>query len=74
MSDSILAFKIGGPEIILILFFGIVPAGLMIFSLLDILKSRFKGNAKSVWIAIVLLLPVLGALLYLLLGRTKKIS
>jgi len=73
MINSFLAFRIGAPEIVLIFFFGLIPVGLMIFSLFDILKSRFKGSGKPIWIALVLLLPVLGSLLYLLLGRSKKI-
>jgi len=40
---------------------------------LDILKNNFKKNYKLIWIIIVLLIPILGAILYFMIGRNQKI-
>ncbi|WP_207424468.1 PLDc N-terminal domain-containing protein [Desertivirga brevis] len=73
--DIILLFKIGFPELVLIGFFGIIPLGLMLFSLVDVIKGRFENSTiRTIWILLILFLPILGSLLYLLVGRTKKIN
>jgi hypothetical protein len=65
----------GGPEILVLLFIVIVPLILWIWALVDILKSNFSGsNDKLVWVLVIIFLPVLGALLYLLIGRGQKVS
>jgi len=72
---NLLLFKLGFPELVLIAFFGVIPLGLIIFCLSDILKAKFgNSTTKNIWLLIILFLPVLGALLYLLVGRTKKIA
>ncbi|GAA4903232.1 PLDc N-terminal domain-containing protein [Mucilaginibacter defluvii] len=67
-----LAFlNLGTPEIILIFFVVVIP----LFTLVDIIKSDFKDNfTKLLWIVIVLLAPLLGCLLYFLIGRSQKVS
>ncbi|WP_238988397.1 PLD nuclease N-terminal domain-containing protein [Aureibaculum marinum] len=42
--------------------------------MVDILKSKFEGNNKIVWIIVVIFLNVLGALLYFTIGRQQKIK
>lgn len=69
----LLLVKIGFPELVLIGFFVIIPLLLIIFSLRDLLKAQFVNkNEKIVWLLLVLLIPVLGALLYLLIGSGRK--
>lgn len=51
-----------------------VAIGLWIYCLIDILKSKFEPNDKLIWLLVVILLPLLGSLLYLLLGRNKKVK
>lgn len=51
------------------LFLMIIP----IIALVDIIKSDFQGNNKLLWVIIVLLANVLGAILYFLIGRDQKI-
>lgn len=65
--------NLGTVELVLILTFGVVPFGLMLYCLIDIVKSNFKdGTNKLVWVLIVLFAPVIGGLLYLLFGRKQK--
>ncbi|WP_207535774.1 PLDc N-terminal domain-containing protein [Desertivirga arenae] len=73
--SNLLLFKIGFPELILIAFFGLIPFGLMLFSIIDAVKGKFENSTiRTIWIFIILFLPVLGSLLYLLIGRNKKIN
>jgi hypothetical protein len=44
-----------------------------IISIIDILKSRFEGNNKIVWLLVVTLLSVPGIILYRVIGRKQKI-
>ena len=63
---------IGPAQMIIILiavFLGIIPT---IIALIDILKSKFNGNDKIVWILVVLFLNLLGAILYFAIGRKQK--
>jgi hypothetical protein len=65
-------FGIG--EILVLLIFLVLPIALWLIALIDILKSNFSGNNKVVWIIVVILLPILGAILYLLIGRSQKVK
>ncbi|MGQ8337126.1 PLD nuclease N-terminal domain-containing protein [Sunxiuqinia sp. A32] len=64
----ILAF-IGVFELIFILLLGLL---LPVFALISILRNDFDGNDKIVWVLIVLFLPLLGSILYFLMGRSKR--
>jgi hypothetical protein len=46
---------------------------LWVSAFVDILKSNFKKNSKLIWIIIVVLIPLLGAILYFRIGRKQKI-
>ncbi len=48
--------------------------GLFIYCLIDILKNKFEQNDKIIWILVVLLLPLLGSILYLFIGKNKKLK
>jgi hypothetical protein len=64
---------IGPWQIILILiavFLGIIPT---IIALIDILKSKFDGNNKIVWVLVVLFINLIGAILYFTIGRKQKL-
>lgn len=65
--------SLGVAELIIVLIFIAIPLLLWVIPLIDILKNEFKGNNKIVWILVVLFLPVLGGILYLLIGRGQKI-
>ncbi|MFC7401204.1 PLDc N-terminal domain-containing protein [Citricoccus sp. GCM10030269] len=53
---------------------GIVAAGLIIYSLIECLmtpRHQVRALPKIVWVLIVLLVPLVGALLWLFLGRRR---
>jgi hypothetical protein len=45
-----------------------------ILSIVDILKSTFKGNDKIIWLLVVVFLYLLGVILYRLIGKKQKIA
>ena len=55
--------------LLVILFIFLFP----LMALISILMNNFHGNDKLMWIVIVLLLPFLGAFLYFVIGRNKRI-
>ena len=50
--------------IIIIAFLGIIPA---VIALIDILKSKFNGNDKIIWVLVVLFFNLVGAILYFII-------
>lgn len=61
------------PRLLLIL--GLVAIAFWIFTIVDCAvqpPTRHRGVSKPVWILIVVLLPVLGGILWLVVGRTRK--
>ncbi|MGF7230072.1 PLDc N-terminal domain-containing protein [Arachidicoccus sp.] len=58
----------------LILFFAVIPIGLLFYCLADIYKKKFSGNGKLIWIVITIILPVLGPLLYLFVGKDRNLK
>ena len=66
---------IGGAELIFLL---ILLIGVLLFPLLmvvNVLQSKFRDPYnKLVWVVVILLVPLIGALLYLLIGRNQRIK
>jgi hypothetical protein len=62
---------IGSQEIIVILLLFAVL--LPLWALISVLSNSFNGNDKLIWVLVILFLPYLGALLYFLIGRNKRI-
>ena len=60
---------IGKYELLIIAVFLIIP----IIALLDILRNQFKGNDKLVWVILVLIIPLIGSILYFIIGVKQKI-
>ena len=48
---------------------GIVVLALNIYAIVDVLGSQKDSEKKVLWVVVILILPVLGTLLYFLLGR-----
>ena len=44
-----------------------------IVALIDILKSEFEGNNKLIWVLVVLLSWIIGAIIYFFIGRKQKV-
>ncbi len=47
---------------------------LWVYSIIDILKSSFKNNDKISWLLVVIFVPIIGAILYLAIGRKQKLK
>jgi hypothetical protein len=46
---------------------------LIVWALVDIMKSEFVGNNKIAWVLVVIFLPMLGSLLYMGIGQSQKV-
>lgn len=64
----------GSQEIVIILLVSLVLFVIPIIALVDILKNDFKGNNKLIWVLVILLTWLLGAVLYYFIGRKQKID
>jgi Phospholipase_D-nuclease N-terminal len=53
---------------------GLLVLILDIYVIMSIIGSGLDPGMKLVWVIVVLLLPLLGAILYLLLGGGKRIT
>jgi len=66
---------LGVIEIIIILLFTVLPLVLLIWALVDIIRSDFKdGTTKLVWIIVVIFVPLVGSILYLVLRKGQKVD
>ncbi|WP_298287722.1 PLD nuclease N-terminal domain-containing protein [uncultured Lutibacter sp.] len=57
--------------ILIIVFLGFLPT---IIALIDILRNKFNGNDKIVWVLVVLFFNLIGAILYFIIGTKQKIK
>ena len=65
----------GGWELIIIFFVLIIPGIFWLWALIDVLKSEFSNSSnKLIWTLMIILLPLLGAILYLTIGREQKLK
>jgi hypothetical protein len=48
---------------------GLLILGLDIVAIVDALKSSMDADKKALWIILIIFLPVIGMILYLLIGR-----
>jgi len=74
--NSLYMFGIGIQEIIIMFIGLLIPIAaivLIIWALVDILKSEFTGSNKIIWVLVVIFLPLLGSILYLAIGKKQKI-
>lgn len=60
-------------SILFVLVLGLLFLVLFIYCLVDILNNQFKDNEKVVWIVLVVLLPFIGSILYLAIGKKHKL-
>ncbi len=52
------------------LILGILALGLWIYAILDIVRGSLSGSGNKVlWLIVVIFFPILGALIYLLIGK-----
>jgi len=50
---------------------GLIVLVLDIIAIIDVIKGSLSVGRKVLWILLILILPVVGMILYFLLGRTK---
>ncbi|WP_339697881.1 PLD nuclease N-terminal domain-containing protein [uncultured Roseivirga sp.] len=64
------------PGIGLILYQSVILLAVLlpILCLVSILKHQFNGNDKLVWVLVVIFVPILGPILYLTMGRKKRLE
>ncbi len=66
------------PEALAMLFFLSIGLGalvLWIWCLIDAIKAEFKNDiTKVIWIILLVSVPVIGVILYLVMGRDQKID
>ena len=74
MTNLLFLGGLGGLEMLIILIILIIPGILWIIALIDVLRSDFKDSInKLIWVIVILLFPIVGALIYFVLGRSQKI-
>jgi hypothetical protein len=66
------------PELTLILgivlLFWLVPTILAVIALVSILRSQFPGsNDKLIWTVVAILVPIIGPILYFIIGTKQRI-
>jgi hypothetical protein len=69
-------FEIGILGLIAVLLSALLGLGVLalwLWTLVDILRSEFTGNNKLIWLVAVILVPVIGVILYLLIGRGQRL-
>jgi hypothetical protein len=50
---------------------GLIYTVLVIWAIWDLLSSGRRGSSRLIWLLVILIVPVLGSILYLLLGRGR---
>jgi hypothetical protein len=65
-----LAFGLGMIELLLICLLLMIPS---LIALIDILRYDFQENQKLIWLIVVLLVPMVGAIAYFAIGRKQRI-
>ncbi len=63
---------LGIMELIVILTLVSVP--LLLISLIDVLRHDFPGNDRLVWILVIIFFPLIGPILYLIIGKKARIK
>ena len=73
--EAILLLKMpcGWELLMMMIVFG-VSGILWLIALIDCLRSNFSGDQKLIWVLVIILVPLLGAILYLIMGRNDKVK
>ena len=58
-------------ELILLLLLLIIA---WLLALIDILKHEFTGDNKLIWTLVVIFIPVVGSIVYFLVGRNQRLN
>lgn len=64
-----------GPWQWIIIGMAIIPMFILpIIALVDVLKNNFLNNNKVIWVLVILLLPLIGSILYFVIGTKQKVK
>ena len=64
-----------GPWQWIIIGMAIIPMLILpIIALVDILKNNFLSSNKVIWVLVILLLPLIGSILYFIIGTKQKVK
>ena len=64
-----------GPWQWIIIGMAIIPMFILpIIALVDVLKNNFLNNNKVIWVLVILLLPLIGSILYFIIGTKQKVK
>jgi hypothetical protein len=55
-----------------LLIIGLIVFLLPVLAIIDIVRGYMSNLEKLVWIVIVVIIPILGSILYFLIGRNRK--
>ncbi|WP_411272782.1 PLD nuclease N-terminal domain-containing protein [Daejeonella sp.] len=73
--ENLLFLNLGTTEIFILILVGVIPFILTVYCLFDITRSTFKEPLnKLLWVVIVIFVPLMGSILYLIIGRSQKKS
>lgn len=71
--ENLLFLNLGTTEILMLMIVGVLPFILAVYCLIDITRSTFKEPLnKFLWVVIVIFVPIMGSILYLVIGRSQK--
>ncbi len=58
-------------ELAMVLFLlGFIP---FIIAFIDILKNEFEGSNKLIWLLAVIFVPVIGSIVYFVIGKKQRV-
>ena len=69
-------FGFGMPELFMMLLIVVLvglPLLLWLDCIVDIVKNEFHGSNKIIWLLLVVFIPLLGMILYYMVGKKQKI-
>ncbi len=62
-------------QLLMVLFIVLTLGTLWVWALVDSIRSEFANSTnKIIWVLVIMFLPLLGALLYLFIGREQKLK
>lgn len=73
LANLLLIIGLWAWQIAVLLFFILVPVALMIWAIIDLVQSTFADSTnKLIWALVIIFMPLIGAVLYLIVGRKQK--
>lgn len=57
------------------MFFYVIPILIVVSALVDVLRNEFDPHQnKLIWVIVIILVPVLGSILYWVIGRNQRVN